>query len=126
GVNYSFRRAGVDWTAKARTFERGQIAHALEVTEFMVALAVACERRTWQLIYFDEIMRELAPKATRAKSRPYHWPVSVRWKGSAQTLYVIPDRIFGIRNPAREPGHNRAFFMLEADRNTMPIVRSNL
>src|SRR5665213_3641350 len=35
---FEFRRAAVDWTAKARTTKRGEIEHALEVTDFMVAL----------------------------------------------------------------------------------------
>jgi hypothetical protein len=124
---YGFRRGAVDWSAKARTAERIQIAHTLEVTEFMVALDIACHRRgTLAIIYFDEIMHELAPAATRGRARPHQWSVTVPWRGQDVKTYVIPDRIFGIRNLAREPGRNRAFFMLEADRSTMPVVRSNL
>jgi hypothetical protein len=126
-AKYGFRRAGVDWTAKARTTTRGQITHALEVTDVMVALAVACCRRgTHTVVYFDEIMRELAPEATRAKSRPYYWPVTVPWRGQNVKTYVIPDKLFGIRDLRREPGRDCLFLMLEADRGTMPVVRSNL
>ena len=78
-AKYGFRRSSADWTTKARTASRGTIDHALEVTDFMVALALACRRQgRVEMIYFDEIMRELAPAEMRANPRPYHWPVSVR------------------------------------------------
>jgi hypothetical protein len=130
-AKYGFRRSSADWTTKARTASRGAIEHALEVTDFMVALALACSRHgRLQMIYFDEIMREFAPPETRANPRPYHWPVSVRpsarWKGKEATIYVIPDKIFGIRNLDRPEGRQRAFYFLEADRGTMPVVRPGL
>jgi hypothetical protein len=126
-AKHGFRRASVDWTAKARTASRGEIDHALEITDFMVALDLACRRRgTIELIYFDEIMRDLAPPETQANPRPYHWPVSVRWGREETTVYVIPDKTFGIRDLERPEGRNRKFFFLEADRGTMPVVRSKL
>jgi hypothetical protein len=71
-AKFGFRRASVDWTAKSRTAVRGEIAHALEITEFMVALEIACRRRgTLQLIHFDEILATIAPPETRASRRPY-------------------------------------------------------
>lgn len=74
---YGWRRAAVDWTAKARTATRGEIEHAIEITDFMVVLDIACRRRgTLAVMYFDEILREWAPQATREAPRPYHWPVS--------------------------------------------------
>jgi hypothetical protein len=124
---YGWRRAAVDWTAKARTATRGEIEHAIEITDFMVALDIACRRRgKFAIIYFDEILRELAPQATREAPRPHHWPVSASWQGSAQTLYVIPDRIFGIRDLTRRGDRAIKFFAYERDRGTMPVVRSNL
>ena len=124
---YGWRRAAVDWTAKARTATRGEIEHAIEITDFMVALDIACRRRCkFAVMYFDEILRELAPQATREAPRPYHWPVSTSWQGSAQTLYVIPDRVFGIRDLTRRGDRAVKFFAYERDRGTMPVVRSNL
>jgi len=132
-AKYNFRRSSADWTTKARTATRGTVEHALEVSDFMVALALACSRHgRVEPIFFDEIMHELAPAETRANPRPYHWPVSVRpipgrWKGrEATTIYVIPDKIFGLRNLDLPEGKNRAFFFLEADRGTMPVVRPGL
>jgi hypothetical protein len=88
---------------------------------------LACRRRgTLELIYFDEILRELAPPETRNNPRPYHWPVAASWQGSEQTLYVIPDKIFGIRDRSRAGGRGAKFFCYERDRGSMPVVRGNL
>lgn len=124
---YNFRRASVDWTAKARTAIRGEIDHTLEITQFMVALDIACRRRgTLQLIHFDEILATIAPEETARSRRPYQWPVALRWKGSDVVLHPTPDRIFGIRDLERREGANRKFFFLECDRGTMPTERSDL
>ena len=124
---YGFRRSAVDWTSKARTAKRGDIEHALEITDFMVALDLACRRRgTLELMYFDYILRELAPAKTRDNPRPYHWPVAATWQGSDQELYVIPDKIFGIRDRRRAGARGTKFFCYERDRGAMPVVRGNL
>jgi Replication-relaxation len=130
---YGFRRSSADWTSKARTAADLHVAHALEVTNFMVALALACRHHGHlEVVYFDQIMRELAPPETRASKTPYSWPVSVRpipgrWPGRAtKTLYAIPDRIFGLRNLEVPEERGVKFYFLEADRGTMPVERTDL
>jgi hypothetical protein len=124
---FSFRRAAVDWTAKARTAKRGEIEHALEVTDFMVALELACSRRkTLRIIHLDEIVNSIAPSATKENPKPYFWPVSVRWRGKESVIHPIPDKIFGIQDLSRPEGRNRKFFFVEVDRGTMPVVRIEL
>src|SRR6266851_776198 len=122
-AKYNFRRASVDWTAKARTAIRGEIDHTLEITEFTVATEIACRRRgTLQVIHFDEILTN-APEETRASRRPYQWPVALRWKGSDLVLHPTPDRIFGIRDLERS---RAKYLFLECDRGTMPTERKDL
>lgn len=124
---FDFRRAAIDWTAKARTAKRGEIEHALEVTDFMVALEAACRRRgNLRVLYLDDILATTAPAETRANPKPYYWPVSVRWQRKEVTLHPIPDKIFGIEALDRPEGRNRKWFFLEADRGTMPAVRLDL
>jgi Replication-relaxation len=126
-AKHGFRRVSVDWTAKARTAVRGEIDHALEITEFMAALEIACRGRgTLQLIHFDEILATCAPEETRASRRPYQWPVALRWQGADLVLHPTPDKIFGVRDLERAEGRNRKFFFLEADRGTMPTARRDL
>lgn len=125
-ARFGFRRASVDWTAKARTAVRGEIDHSLEMTSFMVSLEIAARRRgTLQVIHFDEILAN-SPEETRKSQRPYQWPVALRWKGRDIVLHPTPDRIFGIRDLERREGANRKMFFLECDRGTMPTERSDL
>lgn len=126
-AKFGFRRASVDWTAKSRTAVRGEIDHALEISDVMIGLEIACRRRgTLQLIHFDEILATIAPEETRASRRPYQWPVALRWKGSDLVLHPTPDRIFGIRDLERPEGRNRKFYFMEGDRGTMPTTRRDL
>ncbi len=124
---FGLRRASVDWTAKARTADRGALDHALDTTAFMVAAEVACRRAGHlDLIPFDEILATLAPRTTRESPRPYHWPVPVRFDGKPTEVYVIPDKTFGIRDRRREAGRNQKYLFLEMDRGTQPVVRRQL
>jgi hypothetical protein len=124
---FDFRRAAVDWTAKARTAKRGEIEHALEVTEFMVALERACRQRgNLRVLYLDDILATVAPARTRENPKPYYWPVPVIWRGKEVTIHPIPDKIFGVEALDRPEGRNRKWFFLEADRGTMPVVRLDL
>jgi len=41
-------------------------------------------------------------------------------------LGVIPDRVFALEYPDPDGNSRRAFFFLEADRGTMPVIRRNL
>ena len=126
-LKYGLRRSAVDWTSKARTASRGDIEHALEITDFMVTLDLACRRRrTLEIVYFDDIMREFAPEITQCDPRPYHWPVAASWQGTDQALYVIPDKIFGIRDRRRPGPRATKFFCYERDRGRMPVVRKTL
>lgn len=131
--NYGFRRPKVDYTSNARTATALHIEHALEITSFMVALALACSRHgRLEVMYFDEIMRELVPAETRRWRDPYSWPVLVRpvpgkWQGRVEKpLYVRPDLTFAIRYLDLPEGQNRKFFFHEGDRATMPVVRPDL
>jgi hypothetical protein len=123
---FAFRRASVDWTAKARTVKRGEIEHALEVTDIMVVLELACRRRgNLRLLHLDDLLAT-APVETRNNPRPYFWPVPLTWRGKDITIHPIPDKIFGVEALDRPAGRNRKFFFLEADRGTMPVVRLDL
>lgn len=124
---FGVRRSSVSWTHKARTQTRGELDHALAVSDVMVAFELACRAQAHlDLIPFAEILETMAPAAVRESARPYHWPVSVRWQGKEEVLYVIPDRTFALRDRSRPEGRNRRGIFLEVDRGTQPIVRRTL
>lgn len=117
------RRAKVDWTAKNRETGRVFIEHTLLIADVMIALDVACRvRADVRLIDGNELVREF-PAATRRARNPFLMPVRVVHNDAVADVGLVPDRIFALEYP--QIG-KRAFFFLEADRATMPVVRSSL
>ena len=112
-------RPKVDWTDKNREAGRPFIEHTLLVADVMVAFACAVRARDDVLLIEPEQILENAPEATRRSAAPF--------KFSARTdhgdLSVIPDRVFGLDFTSER---KRKYFILEADRATMPVVRSSL
>jgi DNA-binding Lrp family transcriptional regulator len=113
------RRA--DWGASNRTVGRLFLEHALLTSEIMVTLEVACRRhRHLRLLGAEELP---LPKGVRGKREPFRWNVRL---ADGTKVGLIPDRVFGLEltQPGKDP--IRAYFFLEADRATMPIVRPTL
>ncbi len=119
-------RGKLDWSAKNRGLSQLFLDHTLLVSEVMVALEVACrESANVRLIGSDEILAG-APETTRSKAKPLGWSVRVRRQGQQRSLTVVPDRIFGLHFLDAPEGKNKAYFFLEADRATMPVMRKGL
>ena len=107
-------RQKVDWTAKNREAKGLYIGHTLAVAEVMVAMELAC-RATGRIRLLRE--EELAGRIKLAD--PFRWTVQVQ----GNRLGIVPDRVFGFEDVAQG---SRCFYFLEADRATMPAVRSKL
>lgn len=117
------RRAKVDWTAKNRETGRVFIEHTLLIADVMVALDVACrDRADVRLIDGNELLREF-PVATQRARNPFLMSVRVVHDEAVADVGLVPDRIFALEYP--QVG-KRAYFFLEADRATMPVVRTSL
>ena len=63
----------------------------------------------------------LALRAPRLFGRDWKVTVSGRMK-----FAVTPDRVFGLEFTSSGGKPTRAFYFLEADRATMPVIRQNL
>jgi hypothetical protein len=101
------------WGEKNRAVGRMFLEHALLVSDVMVALELACRRDgRIRLIRSDEMVSE-----------PVRWKVKLE---GGRKLGVVPDRAFALEylNPVGRM--ERAYFFLEADRGTMPVVRQSL
>jgi hypothetical protein len=119
-------RGKVDWTAKNRSVSQIFLDHTLLVSDLMVALEVACRHSgSVRLIDSDEIVAA-APEATRQQANPLAWHVQLRHRDQNHSLTVVPDRIFGLHFTDAPEGKNKAYFFLEADRATMPVIRKGL
>jgi len=118
-------RGTIGWT-KNSSVTRFFLQHTLLIADVMVALEVACRLPgRIRLIPAAEILAQ-APEATRAQRNPLSWRVRVADGTDIADLGVMPDQFFGLRFEDEPEGRNRAFFFLEADRASMPVVRRSL
>ena len=102
-----------------RTVAVGRIflEHALLVSDVMVALELACRKHDGiRLLYEDEL-------ALRSERQPFQWRVKTQ---DGIRLGVIPDRVFALEYTDQNGQTQRVHFFLEADRGTMPVIRSGL
>ncbi len=94
------------------------LEHAILVSDVMVTLELACRRSgDIRLLYEDQL-------ALQSKQRQFQWRVKVQDHGV--TLGVVPDRVFALEYADHGGQMQRVYFFLEADRGTMPVVRSGL
>jgi hypothetical protein len=103
------------WGEKNRAVGRLYLAHALMVSEFMVALEMSCRRHGVRLVLEDEL--------GQSGPVPLQWRVKHR---HGTRLGVVPDRAFALEHTDAAGQVQRSWFFLEADRGTMPVLRSNL
>lgn len=114
--------ANVEWSRKNREAGRPFIEHQLEIIDFQVALERAVRmRRDIGLIQSDELISAF-PERTRRIRNPLAMCVSVLHGETTQEIGLIPDLIFGIRFL----DGSRRCFMVEIDRGTMPVFRSDI
>jgi Replication-relaxation len=119
-------RGGALRWAKSGTVSRQFLRHTLAVAEVMVAFEVAC-RDTEEVEFIPpEAILAAAPEATRRLRLPFRWQVEVTEAGKLHRLGVEPDRVFGLRFAGEPKGRQHAYFFLEADRGTMPVMRQGL
>src|ERR1019366_5736408 len=110
----------VRWGEKNRATGRVYLEHALLVSDVMVAIELACRRRGIRLLTAHELA---VPDKTTRKRRLFRWQVKI---SNRLKLGVIPDYVFALDFKDQDGVAKRAFFFLEADRATMPVIRKNL
>jgi hypothetical protein len=112
--------ARVRWGEKNRAAGRVFLEHALLVSDVMVAIELACRRTGIRLLTGCELAVE---DKTTGERRSFLWQVKI---SNRLKLGVIPDYVFALDFKDQRGTGNRAFFFLEADRATMPVIRKNL
>src|ERR1039458_1927326 len=105
------------WGEKNHVIGRVYLEHALLVSDVMVAIELACRKRDGiRLLYEDQL-------TLHSERQPFQWRVK---RQDGIKLGVIPDRVFALEYPDQNGQPQRVHFFLEADRGTMPVVRSGL
>jgi DNA-binding Lrp family transcriptional regulator len=113
--------ANVEWSRKNRAAGRPYIEHQLEIMDFYVALQCAThDRANVHLIHSDDIVAGFPDQTLRARN-PFALPVKLSEKGVIREIGIVPDLVFGLHFA----DSTRHCFMVEIDRGTMPVVRSD-
>ena len=114
--------ANVEWSRKNREAGRPFIDHQLEIMDFFVSLQCATQRRDdMRLIHPDEMVAAF-PDQSFSERNPFALRVRISQRGTIHDIGLVPDLVFGLRFL----DGSRHCFMVEIDRGTMPITRTNL
>lgn len=112
----------LDWTEKNKRAGAIFIEHTLEVADFMTGLELACRARGDVGLMREHEVLALAPKETRTAREPLRWKVDKPMMGRRETFSVVPDGLFGLLFP----DETAAYFVLEVDRGTIPLIRTDV
>jgi hypothetical protein len=94
------------------------LEHAILVSDVMFSIELACRKSSEvRLLYEDQL-------ALQSDRNQFQWQVKVHDHGV--TLGIVPDRVFALEYKDQTREMQRVYFFLEADRGTMPVVRSGL
>ncbi len=116
---------------KGRMGAYRQFAHELMICDCMASIELGVRQsQNLRFISWQEIIAK-APESTRKLDNPFAIPVSilytVRRTGAMQRadIKIVPDALFGLEY-TQDGSKAYRFFALEADRNTLPVTRSDL
>ena len=112
---------GTDWTEKNKRAGAIFIEHTLAVADFLSGLEVACNARKDVELLREPDVLSLASEETKSAREPLRWAVDTVRLGRHQRYSVVPDGLFGLEFA----DDTAAYFMLEVDRGTIPITRSD-
>lgn len=118
GVNFS----NVEWSRKNREAGRPFIEHQIEIMDFYVSLQVAAAQRSdLRLTHPDEMVASFPDQSITARN-PFALSVRLTHQGAIHEVGLVPDLVFGLKFA----DGSRRCFMVEIDRGTMPVTRSDI
>ena len=109
---------GARWSLKNKRAGGTFIEHTLQVADFMTRLELACQAEGGISLLQEHEIVARAPEKTQSAREPLRWSVPGLEKQFGVSS-VIADALFGLTFP----NDTAAYFLLELDRGTMPIVR---
>ena len=114
--------ANVEWSRKNREAGRPFIEHQLEIMDFYVALQCAArERSDLRIMHAVELVSKFPDQSVNPRN-PFALSARLTRDGAVHELGIVPDLAFGL---TFRDGSRRCF-LVEIDRGTMPIVRSDI
>ena len=113
----------VSWAHKNRQVGRPFLEHTLAIADFAIALSVDVAANPDLDLLDGATLLARLPAATRDLAKPWRLSVPVMFQSARHTIGVEPDYAFSLGVPA---AGRRGNFLVEIDRGTMPIERSDL
>jgi hypothetical protein len=116
------RFSASEWSRKNETAGRPFIEHQLEIMDFYVALQVATRKREDVALIHPHELVATFPEPSIAARDPFAIRVRLTDNGAVHDIGLVPDLAFGLRFP----DGSRRCFLVEIDRGTMPVARSDI
>ena len=117
-----YGKADIDWTRKNREVTHRFIQHTLAIADVRVGLRRSVRTRSgFELLEPQQLLTSM-PATTQAMNNPWAWRANVQFNNGSKEVGLVPDYAFGIVFPDGK----RRCCLVECDRGTMPIDRSNL
>ena len=111
-----------EWSRKNREAGRPFIEHQIEIVNFQVALQRAVAQRSdLRLISAEEMNTAASRRQMPASRAPFSLRAKLSHRGTVHELGIVPDLVFALQLANGE----RRNFMVEIDRGTMPVRRSD-
>jgi len=111
-----------EWGRKNRDAGRPFIEHQIEIVNFQVALERAArEGNDVRIVSAEEMHTTASRQPTRTGRAPFSLRTKLSHRGIVRESSVVPDLVFGLQLGNGE----RRNFMVEIDRGTMPVKRSD-
>lgn len=115
-LNMPFER--MDWTTRNRHASRLLLEHTVLLSDFMASQLIEGSSDRRRFVNAEDLDLHADPR----KSGPIRWSYT---GCSGQRMTVIPDKVFGFDEKDRSGKVVRSHYLVEADRGTMPVKRSN-
>lgn len=109
----------MDWKTRNCSVGRLFLEHTVLISDFMATQLAESRKEGSRLLSDDELEK---PKGRELSKRPWRW--SVRPCNGRQST-VVPDKVYAVERFQANDQLVRTHYLLEADRGTMPIERSN-
>lgn len=114
--------SNLEWSRKNREAGRPFIEHQLEIMDFYVGVQLAAAARSDLTVIHPDKLVAAFPDQVFSATNPFALQTRINHHGVMLNVGIVPDLVFGLRFT----DGSRRCFMVEIDRGTMPIARSNL
>jgi len=111
------------WSEKNATVKRFFLDHTIDTAEQILSFQLCCRERSDVRFLSQEEILEKTPLNSVQKGDPLAMKTTVQWNGFDEPMTVVPDGFFGLLFKSAPKEKKFAFFFLELDNATMPIVR---